>query len=62
MCARLPQLRVELTRARIDALCSDLGYAGELPAKHRRAAPVSGAPAAAPRTHESWAVRSVMDG
>jgi hypothetical protein len=62
MCARLLQLRIELTRAWIDAVCSDLGRAGELPAKHRRAAPTSGALAAAPRMHESWAVRSVMDG
>jgi hypothetical protein len=47
---------------RNDALCSDLGCAGELPAKHRRAAPASGALATAPRTHESWTVGSMIHG
>jgi hypothetical protein len=62
VCARLPQLCVELARAQFDALWAGLGCVGDPPAKRRRATPVSSARAVVLHTHASRTVRSPANG
>jgi hypothetical protein len=59
--AHLLQLRVELARARFNALWAGLGFTGDPPAKRRRATPVSSARAADLRMHASKTMRSPVN-